>query len=166
MIETNKHPGYYLVCYCMIILPGQGETCIDSAHSAQLQTQQRGDETRLIMTDRHQGHSALPYRPTPAISFTKTGPVCSGNSPLWGRELLSLRRISDFSVWIKSRLMHAAWREGKSILCQTLSCYPLSTETGGGYLHLQTVMKTFSLHYNDSLMFGCILSSQDSDSLM
>ena len=41
------------------------ETCLGSAHSAQLQTQQRGDETRLIMTDRHQGHSALPYRPAP-----------------------------------------------------------------------------------------------------
>ena len=53
VIETNKQydnsPG-----------PGR-ETCISSAHS----TQHRGDETRLIMTDRHQGHSALPYQPTP-----------------------------------------------------------------------------------------------------
>ena len=61
-LVSNKCPGYYLVFYCMITFPAQGrETSISSAHSAQLQTQQRGDETRLIMTDRHQGHSALPY---------------------------------------------------------------------------------------------------------
>ena len=61
------------VCYGMITVSGR-ETCIGSADSAQLQTQQRGDETRLIMTDRHQGHSALLYRP----AFTKAGAF--GNS--------------------------------------------------------------------------------------
>ena len=43
----------------------------ETHHSAQLQTQQRGDETRLIMTDRHQGHSALPYRPAPSYFIHK-----------------------------------------------------------------------------------------------
>ena len=52
--------------------PGPGR---ETHHSLQLQTQWRGDETPLIMIDRHQDHSALPYRPAPPISFSKTGPV-------------------------------------------------------------------------------------------
>ena len=52
--------------------PGPGrETCIGSAHSAQLQTQQRGDETWLIMTNRHQGYSTVPYWPAPSYFIHK-----------------------------------------------------------------------------------------------
>ena len=42
-----------------------------SARSSQLQTQQRGDKMRHIMTDRHQGHSVLPYRPAPSYFIHK-----------------------------------------------------------------------------------------------
>ena len=59
----------FLLIYVFIyfLCPAR-ETCIGSAHSAQLQTQQRGDETRLIVTDRHQGdwtndHFLLLYQP-------------------------------------------------------------------------------------------------------
>ena len=51
--------------------PGPGR---ETHHSAQLQTQQ-SDETRLIMIDRHQGHSALPYRPAPSCFIHKNRQV-------------------------------------------------------------------------------------------
>ena len=51
-------------------------------HSAQLQTQRRGDETRRIMTDRHQGHSALPYRPTPRYFIPKNR-ACGNSGQLF-----------------------------------------------------------------------------------
>ena len=79
MIETNKRPSYYSVFYGMIARPA-GER--DMNHSAQLQTQQRGDETRLIMTDRHQGHSALPYQPTPR-HFIKKNRACGKSGQLF-----------------------------------------------------------------------------------
>ena len=53
--------------------PGPGR---ETHHSAQLQTQRRGDKMPLIMTDSHQGHSALPYRPAPSYFIHK-------NRALW-----------------------------------------------------------------------------------
>ena len=61
--------------------PGR-ETCTGSAAGVQLQTRQRSDEMQLIMTDRYQGHSALPYRPAPSY-FIHKNRACSNSGQLF-----------------------------------------------------------------------------------
>ena len=65
-----------------------------------------------------------------------------------------------------SLIYHAAWREGSSILCRTLKCYTLSTESDRRLPLFTTVIKHFLYITMTLWCFGVSCPSQDGDSLM
>ena len=127
MIETNKLPGYYLVLYGMITLPVQGERRITAL-------KWRGDEMQLIMTDRHQGHSALPYRPAPSY-FIHKNRACGNSGQLFCKRLRT--PVVEYSIEYKLKR-----------ICESLYFHT--------FLKKNTIYTTSQLQWNWGLHFVCI----------
>ena len=96
-------PTVPMQTYALVTLSRPGrETCIGpQPTSAHLLTQQRGDETWLIMIDRHQGHSALPYRPTPSYFIHKNLSLWQ----FWTAVFFLLSSWASDSIWAPVQLV-------------------------------------------------------------